>query len=92
MPSTSSQAATRRRDIGTLLVLCTALTLAGALVTGSPAALAACVPMAAASAAFFTLVVRRRRLAPTAEIHYLPLPYDPTAISSVKTIQRQANR
>ena len=91
MPSTPKQAATRRRDIGTLLVLCVSLTLAGAFVTRSPVAVAACTLTTAASAAFFALVVRRRRAAPTAEVHYLPLRH-PTDASNVRMIRRQANQ
>jgi len=91
MPTTPAQAATRRRDIGTLLVLCTVLALAGALVSGSALALAACALMLVASLVFVMLVVRRRRAAPTAEVHYLPLR-DPAAASTVTMIRRQANQ
>lgn len=91
MPTTPAQAATRRRDIGTLLVLCTLVTLAGALVTGSLWALAACALMLTASLAFVVLVVRRRRAAPTAEVYYLPLR-DPVTASTVRMIRRQANQ
>ena len=90
MPTTPAQAATRRRDIGTLLLLCTLVTLAGALATGSPWALAACALMLVASLAFAALVLRRRRAAPTAEVHYLPLR-DPGAASTVRMIRRTAN-
>ena len=90
MPATPAQAATRRRDIGTLLVLCTLVTLAGALVTGSRWALAACALLLVASLAFVMLVVRRRRAAPTAEVHYLPLR-DPATASTVRMIRRRAN-
>jgi len=91
MPTTPAQAATRRRDIGTLLVLCALVTLAGALVTGSPWALAACALMLVASMAFAVLLLRRRRAAPTAEVHYLPLR-DPPNASTVRMIRRQANQ
>ncbi|WP_419916395.1 hypothetical protein [Candidatus Poriferisodalis sp.] len=67
------------------------MTLAGALVTGSLWALAACALMLLASLAFVMLVVRRRRAAPTAEVHYLPLR-DPATASTVRMIQRQANQ
>ncbi|MCY3607890.1 MAG: hypothetical protein F4117_09200 [Acidimicrobiales bacterium] len=90
MPATPAQAAIRRRDIGTLLVLCTLVALAGTLVTGSLWALAACGVLFVASAAFVMLVVRRRRAAPTAEVHYLPLR-DPATASTVRMIRRQAN-
>ncbi len=91
MPTTPAQAATRRRDIGTLLVLCALVTLAGALVTGSLWALAACVLMLMASLAFAVLLLRRRRAAPTAEVHYLPLR-DPASASTVRMIRRQVNQ
>ncbi len=90
MPATPAQAATRRRDIGTLLALCTAVTLAGAATTGSLWALAASVLLLAATAGFAALVVRRHRAAPTAEVHYLPLR-DADSVSTVKMIRRQAN-
>ena len=91
MPASPKQAATRRRDIGTLLGLCTLVALAGALATGSLWALAACALLLVASAAFITLAVRRRRAAPTAEVHYLPLR-DPAAASTVTMIRRTANQ
>jgi hypothetical protein len=91
MPTTPAQAATRRRDIGTLLALCTLVTLAGTVVTRSPWALAACALMLAASLMFAMLLVRRRRAAPTAQIHYLPLQ-DPAHASTVQMIRRQANQ
>lgn len=90
MPTTPAQAATRRRDIGTLLVLCALVTLAGALVTGSPWARVACALMLVASLAFAVLVLRRRRAVPTAEVHYLPLR-DPATASTVRMIRRTAN-
>ncbi len=91
MPANPAQAATRRRDIGTLLVLCTLVTLAGVLVTGSRWALAACALMLVASLAFAMLVVRRHRAAPTAEVHYLPLR-GPASTSTVSLVRRQANQ
>ena len=91
MPTTPAQAATRRRDISTLLVLGTLVAFAGALATGSLWAFAACALMLLASAAFITLTVRRRRTAPIAEVHYLPL-HDPADASTVKMIRREANR
>ena len=91
MPVTPKQAAIRRRDIGTLLVLCTLVTLAGTLVTGSPWALTAFGALLVVSAAFVMLVVRRRRAAPTAEVHYLQLR-DPATASTVRMIRRQANQ
>lgn len=90
MPTTPAQAAIRRRDIGTLLILCILVTLAGALVTGSLWALAACGLLLMAWAAFVLLIVRRRRAAPTAEVHYLPLR-DAATASTVRMIRRQAN-
>ena len=90
MPTTPQQAAVRRRDIGTLLVPCTLVTLAGALTSGSIWALAAAVVLVVMSSAFAILVVRRHRAAPTAEVHYLPLRDADTA-STVKMIRRTAN-
>lgn len=90
MPTTPQQAAVRRRDIGTLLVLCTLVTLAGALTSGSIWALAAAVVLVVMSSAFAIGVVRRHRTAPTAEVHYLPLRDADTA-SMVKMIRRTAN-
>ena len=91
MPASPKQAATRRRDIGTLLGLCTLIALAGALATGSLWALIACALLLTASAAFITLAVRRRSAAPTAEVHYLPLRDRATA-STVTMIRRTANQ
>ncbi len=90
MPTSPKQAAVRRRDIGTLLMLCTLVTLAGTLVTGSLWALAAFGTLLVVSAAFVMLVVRRRRAAPTAEVHYLPLR-DPATASTVRMVRREAN-
>ena len=90
MPATPKQAATRRRDIGTLLGLCTLVALAGTLATGSIWALTAFALMIAAMTAFVTLVVRRRRAAPTAEVHYLPLR-DAATAPTVKMVHRTAN-
>ncbi len=90
MPATPKQAAIRRRDIGTLMGLCTLVTLAGTLATGSILALAAFGLMLVATTAFVTLVVRRRRTAPTAEVHYLPLR-DAATASTVKMVRRTAN-
>lgn len=90
MPTTPQQAAVRRRDIGTLLVLCTLVTLAGALTSGSIWALVAAVVLVVMSSAFAIGVVRRHRTAPTAEVHYLPLRDADTA-STVKMIRRTAN-
>ena len=91
MPTTPKQAAVRRRDIGTLLVLCMLVTLAGTLATGSLWALAAFVLMLGLTTGYVALAVRRRRAAPTAEVHYLPLR-DPASGSTVKMIRRTANQ
>ncbi|WP_419944253.1 hypothetical protein [Candidatus Poriferisodalis sp.] len=90
MPATPHQAAVRRRDIGSLLVLCMLVTLAGTLATGSLWALGAFVCMLGFTTAYAALVVRRRRAAPTAEVHYLPLR-DQSAPSTVKMVRRTAN-
>lgn len=90
MPATPQQAAVRRRDIGSLLALCMLVTLAGTLATGSPWALAAFVCMGGLTVSYAGLVVRRRRAAPTAEVHYLPLR-DQSASSTVKMVRRMAN-
>ncbi|MCY3893533.1 MAG: hypothetical protein OXF65_09555 [Acidimicrobiaceae bacterium] len=89
MPTTPKQAATRRRDIGTLLVLCTLVSLVGAIVTGSFWALTVFALLLASATAFAVLVVRRHRSAPTAEVHYLPTR--DAASSAVTMIRRQAN-
>ncbi|WP_420622941.1 hypothetical protein [Candidatus Poriferisodalis sp.] len=91
MPTTPKQAAVRRRDIGTLLVLCMLVTLAGTLATGSLWALAAFVVMLGLTTGYVALAVRRRRAAPTAEVHYLPLR-DPASSSTVRMIRRTANQ
>lgn len=91
MPTTPAQAATRRRDIGTLLVLCTSVAFAGAVTTGSLWAVAASAVLLAATAGFAALAVRRRRAAPTAEVHHLPLR-DTDSASTVTMIRRQANQ
>ena len=90
MPITPQQAAVRRRDIGSLLVLCTLVTLAGSLVSGSPWALGAFVCMLGLTIGYAALVVRRRRAAPTAEVHYLPLR-DQSESATVKMVRRTAN-
>lgn len=90
MPASPQQAAVRRRDIATLLVLCLSVTLVGALVTGSPWALAAFIVTVGLTTGFVALVVRRRRAAPTAEVHYLPLAHAP-ASATVKMVRRTAN-
>lgn len=90
MPTTPKQAAVRRRDIGTLLVLCTFVMLIGVIVTGSYWALGAFALLLAATVAFAMLVVRRHRTAPTAQVHYLPTR-DASAASTVKMIRRVAN-
>ncbi len=90
MPTTPKQAAVRRRDIGTLLVLCMLVTLAGTLATGSLWALAAFVVMLGLTTGYVALAVRRSRAAPTAEVHYLPLR-DPASSSTVRMIRRTAN-
>ena len=89
-PTTPQQAAIRRRDIGSLLALCMLVTLAGALATGSLWALGAFVCMFGLAASYAGLVVRRRRAAPTAEVHYLPLR-DQSTPSTVKMVRRTAN-
>ncbi len=66
------------------------VTLAGTLATGSPWALAAFVCMGGLTVSYAGLVVRRRRAAPTAEVHYLPLR-DQSASSTVKMVRRMAN-
>ena len=91
MPATPEQAAVRRRDIGTLLVLCTSVTLAGAVLTGSLWALTAFALLFAASTAFVLLAVRRRNAAPIAQVHYLPLQ-DAATASTVTMIRRSANQ
>lgn len=90
MPASPQQAAVRRRDIGSLLALCVLVTLAGTLATGSLWALSAFVCMGALTASYAALVVRRRRAAPTAEVHYLPLR-DQSSSSTVKMVRRMAN-
>ncbi|WP_419912157.1 hypothetical protein [Candidatus Poriferisodalis sp.] len=90
MPTTPQQAAVRRRDIGSLLALCMLVTMAGTLATGSLWALAAFVCMGGLTASYAGLVVRRRRAAPTAEVHYLPLR-DQSSSSTVKMVRRMAN-
>lgn len=91
MPTTPQQAAVRRRDIGSLLVLCMLVTLAGTLVSGSLLVLGAFVCLLGLTTAFAVLVVRRRRAAPTADVHYLPLR-DQNASSTVKMVRRMANQ
>ncbi len=66
------------------------VTLAGTLATGSLWALGAFVCMLGFTTAYAALVVRRRRAAPTAEVHYLPLR-DQSAPSTVKMVRRTAN-
>ena len=90
MPLTPQQASVRRRDIGTLLGLCTLVTLAGTLVTGSMWALGAFVCLLGLTAAYAALAVRRRRMAPTAEVHYLPLR-EQSSVSTVSLVRRTAN-
>ena len=90
MPTSPQQAAVRRRDIGSLLTLCLGVTLAGTLVTGSLWALGAFVCLLGLTTVYGALVVRRRRAAPTAEIHYLPLR-DQSGSSTVRMIRRTAN-
>ena len=90
MPTTPKQAALRRRDIATLLVLCTSVTLTGAVVTRSLWALASSALMIAATTGFAVLVVRRRRATPSAEVHYLPLR-DASDSSTVTMIRRTVN-
>ena len=90
MPASPQQAAVRRRDIATLLVLCLAVTLAGTLVTGSAWALAAFVATFGLTAGYVALLMRRRRSVPTAEVHYLPLANAP-ASATVTMIRRTAN-
>lgn len=90
MPASPQQAAVRRRDITTLLVLCLSVTLAGALVTGSSWALAAFIATFGLTTGYMALLMRRRRAAPTAEVHYLPLAHAP-ASATVTMIRRTAN-
>ena len=90
MPTTPQQAAVRRRDIGSLLALCMLVALAGTLATGSLWALGAFVCMLALLTAYAALIVRRRRTAPTAEVHYLPLR-DAAMSSTVRVVRRTAN-
>ena len=90
MPSTPQQAAVRRRDIGSLLVLCLLVTLAGTLATGSLWALGAFVCLLGLTTVYSALVLRRRHTAPTAEVHYLPLR-DAAMPSTVRMVRRTAN-
>ncbi|WP_419842006.1 hypothetical protein [Candidatus Poriferisodalis sp.] len=90
MPTTPKQAATRRRDVGTLLVLCTLVALAGTLATGSLLTLTAFALLFAGSSAYVMLALRRRRAAPTAVVHYLPLR-DPATASTITMVRRTVN-
>ncbi|WP_419922326.1 hypothetical protein [Candidatus Poriferisodalis sp.] len=90
MPASAKQAAIRRRDIGTLLALCVGVTLAGVLATNSSWALGACVVAVVLATAYGIGALRRRRAAPTAQVHYLP--HAGTEPSTVTMIRRSANQ
>ena len=90
MPMSAKQAAIRRRDIATLLALCVGVTFAGVLVTNSSWALVACVVALVFATAYGIGVLRRRRAAPTAQVHYLPQAS--TGPSAVMMIRRTANQ
>ncbi len=89
MPTSAKQAAVRRRDIGTLLALCVGVTFAGVLATNSLWALVACVVAAVLATAYGIGVLRRRRAAPTAQVHYMPQAS--AAPTTVTMIRRTAN-
>ena len=90
MPTSAKQAAVRRRDIGTLLALCVGVTFAGVLATNSMWALVACAVAFVLAASYGIGVLRRRRAAPTAQVHYLPQARNES--STVTMIRRTANQ
>ena len=82
----------RRRDICTLCVLCSAVTLVSALATGSLWAVVAFAVTAGASGGYCAALARRRRSGPTAEIHYLPVRAPLPASTTVTMVRRTAAR